>query len=65
MSGLDGELNLAAPWYWSKTEPFTLDMLITLRHQIITARFLLTTSNQTQYKVLEVQHAWAMAAALS
>lgn len=29
-----------APWYPSKTEPSTLDMLTTLRRQIITARFL-------------------------
>jgi hypothetical protein len=33
----------AAPWYRSKTEPSTLDMLTALRHQIIAARFLPST----------------------
>jgi hypothetical protein len=54
----------AAPWYSSKTEPSTLDMLTTLRHQIITARFLPPTPRPaTTQEILEVQQAWALAAA--
>ena len=53
-----------APWYRSKTEPATLDMLTTVRRQIITARFLPPTPRPaTTQEILEVQHAWALAAA--
>jgi hypothetical protein len=54
----------SAPWYSSKTEPSTLDMLTTLRHQIIAARFLPPTPRPaTTQEILEVQQAWALAAA--
>ena len=53
-----------APWYRSKTEPATLDMLTALRHQIIAARFLPPTPRAaTTQEILEVQQAWALAAA--
>ncbi|MGH4009496.1 MAG: hypothetical protein ACRDTH_15330 [Pseudonocardiaceae bacterium] len=54
----------SAPWYTSKTEPSTLDMLTKLRHQVITARFLpLTPRPATTEEILEVQQAWVLAAA--
>jgi hypothetical protein len=54
----------SAPWYSSKTEPSTLDMLTKLRHQIIAARFLPSTPRPaTTEEILEVQQAWALAAA--
>jgi hypothetical protein len=54
----------AAPWYTTKTEPSTLDMLTKLRRLIITARFLPPTPRPaTTQEILEVQHAWALAAA--
>ncbi len=54
----------SAPWYRTKTEPSTLDMLIKLRHQIIAARFLPSTLQPaTTEETLEVQQAWALAAA--
>jgi hypothetical protein len=54
----------SAPWYRSKTEPSTWDMLIKLRRQIITARFLPTSPRPaTTQEILEVQQAWAQAAA--
>jgi hypothetical protein len=54
----------SAPWYSSKTEPSTLDMLTTLRHQIIAARFLPSPPRPaTTQEILEVQQAWALAAA--
>jgi hypothetical protein len=54
----------AAPWYRSKTEPSTLDMLTSLRRQIITARFLPPSPRPaTTEEILEVQQAWALAAA--
>jgi DDE superfamily endonuclease len=53
-----------APWYSSKTQPSTLDMLTTLRHQIIATRFLPSTPRPaTTQEILEVQQAWAFAAA--
>lgn len=53
-----------APWYRSKTEPSTWDMLIKLRRQIIAARFLPTSPRPaTTQEILEVQQAWAQAAA--
>lgn len=53
-----------APWYSSKTEPSTLDMLTTLRHQIIAIRFLPSPPRPaTTQEILEVQQAWALAAA--
>ena len=54
----------AAPWYRSKAEPSTLDMLTTLRRQIIAARFLPPSPRTaTTQEILEVQQAWALAAA--
>lgn len=54
----------AAPWYRSKAEPSTLDMLTTLRRQIITARFLPPSPRPaTTQEILEVQQAWTLAAA--
>jgi len=54
----------AAPWYRSKTEPSTLDMLTSLRRQIIAARFLPPSPRPaTTQEILEVQQAWALAAA--
>jgi hypothetical protein len=54
----------SAPWYRSKTEPSTWDMLIKLRRQIIAARFLLPSPRPaTTQEILEVQQAWAQAAA--
>jgi hypothetical protein len=54
----------SAPWYRSKTEPSTLDMLTSLRRQIIAARFLPPTPRPaTTEEILEVQQAWALAAA--
>jgi DDE superfamily endonuclease len=53
-----------APWYQTKTQPSTQDMLTTLRRQIITARFLPPTPRPaTTQEILEVQQAWALAAA--
>lgn len=55
---------MLAPWYQSKTEPSTLDMLTSLRRQIIAARFLPPTPRPaTTKEILEVQQAWALAAA--
>jgi DDE superfamily endonuclease len=54
----------AAPWYQAKTEPSTLDMLTKLRRLIITARFLPPSPRPaTTQEILEVQQAWAEAAA--
>jgi hypothetical protein len=54
----------AAPWYRSKAEPATLDMLTKLRRQIIAARFLPSSPRPaTTQEILEVQQAWASAAA--
>ena len=54
----------SAPWYRSKTEPATLDMLTSLRRQIIAARFLPPSPRPaTTQEILEVQQAWALAAA--
>ena len=53
-----------APWYRTKTEPATLDLLTKLRRLIITARFLSSSHRPaTPEEILEVQHAWALAAA--
>lgn len=53
-----------APWYRSKTEPSTWDMLTKLRRQIIAARFLPASPRPaTTQEILEVQQAWAQAAA--
>jgi hypothetical protein len=53
-----------APWYQSKAEPSTLDMLTSLRRQVIAARFLPPTPRPaTTEEILEVQQAWALAAA--
>jgi hypothetical protein len=54
----------SAPWYKSKTEPSTWDMLVKLRRQIIAARFMPTSPRPaTTQEILEVQQAWAQAAA--
>jgi len=54
----------AAPWYRSKTEPSTQDMLTKLRRQIIATRFMPTTPRPaTTEEIMEVQLAWAQAAA--
>jgi hypothetical protein len=54
----------SAPWYRSKTEPSTWDMLVKLRRQIIAARFLPTSPRPaTTQEIIEVQMAWAEAAA--
>ena len=54
----------SAPWYRSKAEPATLDMLTSLRRQVIAARFLPTSPRPaTTEEILEVQQAWALAAA--
>jgi len=54
----------SAPWYRSKAEPATLDMLTSLRRQIIAARFLPPSPRPaTTEEILEVQQAWALAAA--
>ena len=54
----------SAPWYRSKTGPSTLDMLTSLRRQIIAARFLPSSPRPaTTEEILEVQQAWALAAA--
>lgn len=53
-----------APWYRTKTEPSTLDMLTKLRRQIIAARFLPTALRPASTEeIMEVQQAWAQAAA--
>jgi hypothetical protein len=54
----------SAPWYQTKTEPSTLDMLIKLRRQIIATRFLPTPPRPaTTQEIMEFQQAWAQAAA--
>jgi hypothetical protein len=54
----------SAPWYRSKTEPSTWDMLIKLRRQIIATRFMPPSPRPaTTQEILEVQQAWAQAAA--
>jgi DDE superfamily endonuclease len=54
----------SAPWYKSKTEPATLDMLTKLRRQIIATRFMPPSPRPaTTQEILEVQQAWAQAAA--
>jgi DDE superfamily endonuclease len=53
-----------APWYRSKTEPCTQDMLTKLRRVIIAARFLPSSPRPaTPQQIREVQQAWALAAA--
>jgi hypothetical protein len=55
---------VSAPWYKTKTEPSTLDMLVKLRRHIIAARFLPTAPRPAStQEILEVQQAWAQAAA--
>ncbi|MFN2534425.1 MAG: transposase [Pseudonocardiaceae bacterium] len=54
----------SAPWYRSKTEPATLDMLTKLRRQIIATRFMPPTPRPaTTQEIMEVHQAWAHAAA--
>jgi SRSO17 transposase len=53
-----------APWYRSKTEPSTLDMLVKLRRQVIAAQFLPASPRPaTTQEIMEVQQVWAQAAA--
>ena len=55
---------LEAPWYLSKTDPSFADMLTTLRHTIIAARFMGSHPAQpTNAEIRQVQRAWALAAA--
>jgi hypothetical protein len=45
----------SAPWYGTKTEPSTLDMLVKLRRQIIAARFMPTSPRPpTTQEIMEV-----------
>jgi hypothetical protein len=54
----------SAPWYRTKTEPSTLDMLTKARRQIIAAQFLPASPRPaTTQEILDVQQAWALAAA--
>jgi hypothetical protein len=63
-AGVADTRRAAAPWYRSKAEPSTLDMLVTLRRQIIATRFLPSTPRPaTTQEIIEVQQAWAQAAA--
>ena len=53
-----------APWYLSKTDPSFADMLTTLRHTLIAARFMGSRPAQpTNAEIRQVQRAWALAAA--
>ncbi|MGW9033217.1 IS701 family transposase [Streptomyces sp. NPDC055722] len=53
-----------APWYTTKQDPSFEDMLAALRRAIIAARFTpLRTEAPTATEILQVQHAWAVAAA--
>jgi hypothetical protein len=54
----------ASPWYRTKTEPSTLDMLTKLRRHIIAARFNPASPRPaTTQEIMEVQAAWLEAAA--
>jgi hypothetical protein len=54
----------AAPWYRTKTQPSYLDMIIKLRRTLIAAQFRAGSPRQpTPHETLEVQLAWAEAAA--
>ena len=54
----------SAPWYQTKTQPSTLDMLTKARRQIIAAQFLPTSPRPaTTQEILDIQQAWALAAA--
>lgn len=53
-----------SPWYATKTEPAFEDMLIKLRRTLIAARFTgVRPAQPTAHEILEVQQAWAAAAA--
>ncbi len=53
-----------APWYRTKESPSTADMLAAARRVLIAARFSATRpAAPTPSEILEVQRAWAMAAA--
>jgi len=53
-----------APWYRTKVTPSTADMLATARRVLIAAQFSATRpAGPTAAEILEVQRAWAMAAA--
>jgi hypothetical protein len=53
-----------SPWYATKVEPSFEDMLVKLRRMLIAARFMPTRRFQpTAEETLEVQQAWAAAAA--
>ncbi|MGI5143747.1 IS701 family transposase [Streptomyces sp. CA-106110] len=54
----------AAPWYTTKKDPSFEDMLAALRRVVIAARFNpLRAEAPTATEILQVQHAWASAAA--
>ncbi len=54
----------AAPWYRTKTEPSTLDMLVKLRRQIIATRFMPDTPRTaTTQEIMDIQLTWLQAAA--
>jgi hypothetical protein len=53
-----------APWYRTKTTPATADMLVTVRRVLIAAQFSATRPDAfTASEIMQVQRAWAMAAA--
>lgn len=55
---------VSVPWYRTKTEPSTLDVLTKTRRQIIAAKFLPASPRPaTTQEILDIQQAWALAAA--
>jgi hypothetical protein len=61
---LAAQRRAAAPWYRTKTRPAYLDMITTLRRILIAARFRAGQArNPTPQETLQVQLAWAAAAA--
>ncbi len=63
-SDVAAERRTQAPWYRSKTQPAYLDMIVKLRRTLIAARFRAgKQASPTPQETLEVQLAWAEAAA--
>ena len=61
---LAAQRRATAPWYRTKTRPAHLDMISKLRRILIAARFRAgQTRNPTPHEILQVQLAWAEAAA--
>jgi SRSO17 transposase len=61
---LAAQRRAAAPWYRTKTRPAYLDMISKLRRVLIAARFRVGQArNPTPEEILQVQLAWAAAAA--